>query len=363
MSAVEEEPANPFAVSRAEPTSRGMVEVAASRQAQEVQAAMVIAKKFPRDEIAAYDRIMKACKRRDLASHAVYVYPRGDATVEGPSIRLAEVLAQQWGNIDFGVIELEQGYQESTVMAYAWDLETNTRQTKIFHVPHKRHTRTGSYALKDPRDIYEMVANNGARRLRACILGVIPGDIVDAAVKACGKTLENDDGKMPIEERRRQTVVLFSDMGVTKDMLETRLGHKIDTATIHEIINLGKIYKAITDNMASIDDYFSRSEIDGKTQTLKEKMASKLKNGKAAKDDTPAAGVSPDAAAPSDSDTESPEDFKKALAKLSLHFDERGNEIDELLKMNGVDMSLLDISKDCADERIMREVVKIAAEF
>ncbi|MDT1904179.1 hypothetical protein FPK34_26285, partial [Acinetobacter baumannii] len=71
---------------------------------------------------------------------------------------------------------------ESTVEAFAWDVETNTRQTKVFQVPHIRYTRNGSKKLTDPRDIYELVANNGARRLRACILGVIPGDVIDDAV-------------------------------------------------------------------------------------------------------------------------------------------------------------------------------------
>lgn len=363
MSAVEEEPANPFAVSRTEPTSKGMMEVAASRQAQEVQAAMVIAKKFPRDEFEAYNKIMNACKRVELAKEATYIYNRGGKDINGPSIRLAEVLAQQWGNIDFGIIELEQRFQESTVMSYAWDLETNTRQTKVFSVPHKRDTRSGGYFVKDARDIYEVVANNGARRLRACILGVIPGDIVDAAVKECEKTLLNDNSEGPLEDRIRKMVVKFAEFGVNTDMLEMRLGHKLETTTVQEVVNLGSIYKSISDNMAPIEQYFERQNGDGQPQTLKDKMASKLKNGKMAKDDTPAGGTSPDAASQSYSTTESPEEFKKALAKLSLHFDERGNEIDDLLKMNGVDLSLMDIPKDCADERIMREVVKIAAEF
>ncbi|BBP90995.1 hypothetical protein BsIDN1_46130 [Bacillus safensis] len=52
-------------------------EAMVSRQAQEVQAAMVIAKKFPRDVYAAFERIKKACERRLLAENAVYEYPRG----------------------------------------------------------------------------------------------------------------------------------------------------------------------------------------------------------------------------------------------------------------------------------------------
>ena len=35
-------------------------------------------------------------------------------------------------------------------MAYAWDLETNTRQVKIFSVPHVRSTRKGRTNLRIP---------------------------------------------------------------------------------------------------------------------------------------------------------------------------------------------------------------------
>ena len=76
--------------------------------------------------------------------------------VTGPSIRLAEVLAQNWGNLDFGIVELEQRFGESSMLAYAWDLETNTRQTKVFTVKHKRRARGADVSLTDPRDIYEM---------------------------------------------------------------------------------------------------------------------------------------------------------------------------------------------------------------
>lgn len=55
----------------------------------------------------------------------MYQYLRGGTKVTGPSIRLAEVLAQNWGNLSFGVKELEQRDGESIAMAYTWDLETN----------------------------------------------------------------------------------------------------------------------------------------------------------------------------------------------------------------------------------------------
>jgi hypothetical protein len=198
---------------------------------------------------------MQSCKRRTLAEQALYAYPKGGQTVTGPSIRLAEMLAQNWGNVDFGIIELEQRDGESTVMSYAWDLETNTRQTKIFTVKHERHTRKGSYALTDPREIYELTANQGARRLRACILGVIPGDVVDAAVTECEKTMAGNNAE-PLVDRIRKMVTAFAELGVTQDMIERRLAHKIDATAEPELVSLKKIYRSLKDGMAGVADFF-----------------------------------------------------------------------------------------------------------
>ena len=236
-------------------------EMMVSRQTQEVQAAMVIAQKFPRNVDASYTRIMQSCKRKSLAERAMYEYPRGGENVTGPSIRLAEMLAQNWGNIDFGIVELAQRPGESEVMSYCWDLETNTRQTKIFTVPHVRQTKKGAKALTDPRDIYEMVANQGARRLRACILGVIPGDIVDAALQECNKTLRSD--KEPLADRVRKMVAVFqNDMGIPMECLEQYIGCKTSAFTEQSIVRLRGVYTAIAEGRANREDYFALPTAD-----------------------------------------------------------------------------------------------------
>lgn len=231
-------------------------EMMVSRQAQEVQAAMVVAKRFPRDENASYARIMNACKRQKLAECAVYEYPRGGVNVTGPSIRLAEMMAQNWGNVDSGIMELERKNGESTVMAYCWDLETNCRQTVIFTVPHIRHTKNGDIALTDPRDIYEMVSNQGARRKRACILGIIPGDVVEAAVKECAKTLRTGS-KEPLGVRVRKMLVIFKEeYGVPKESVEKYIGCKSDAFTEVSVVKLRGVYTALRDGRADREQYF-----------------------------------------------------------------------------------------------------------
>lgn len=250
-----------------ETNGHGMLEVAMSRSAQEVQAAMIIAKRFPRDEEASYTKLMKACKRRGLAEEAAYTFPRGGQTVDGPSIRLAEAAARCWGNIDAGVIELERRHGESTAMAYAWDLETNSRDTKIFTVRHVRDTKSGARALTDERDIYEMVANQGARRKRACILAIIPNDVIDDAMVEINKTLAGDN-KEPLQDRVRKMLVSFESVSVTQAMIEKRLGHVIAATTEAEFVALGKIFKSVRDGMAAREQFFEVGATDGRTMNL-----------------------------------------------------------------------------------------------
>lgn len=243
----------------AAPVRNTQTDMMISRQAQEVQAAMVVAKRFPRDEVESFNRIMQACQRKSLAESAMYEYPRGGTKVTGPSIRLAETMAQSWGNIDFGIIELEQKNGESQVMAYAWDLETNTRQTKIFNVPHVRGTKNGNIALNDPRDIYELVANQGARRLRACILGVIPGDVIDSAVAQCNKTLAGDTSKPVIDIVREMAAIFKQEFSVPLEAIERYIGCKAEAFSMNDLVRLKKVYRSLHDGMAKREDYFEVS--------------------------------------------------------------------------------------------------------
>lgn len=231
---------------------------------QEIQAALTVAIKHPRNESKSFERIMKTCERKTLAEQAIYVYPKGGQTVSGPSIRLAEALAQNWGNISIGIREVSQANGVSECEAFAWDLQTNYQVTKIFHVPHVRHTRKGSYKITDPREIYEMVANQGARRLRACVLAVIPGDIVDAAVEQCLLTQSSAHNE-PIGQRIKKLIMAFSEIGVNVEHLEKRLGHNMDVTIEQELVTLRGIYKSIKDGMADRKDFFDFGKEENKS--------------------------------------------------------------------------------------------------
>lgn len=253
--------ANPFAASVPAQRAAGGNAVANTDQQRaiaEVQAAMMIARMNPRDPIAAMDRILNACARPTLADAAVYTYARGGSDVSGPSIRLAEAMAQSWGNMQFGIRELDQRNGESTVQAFAWDVETNTRREVTFQVPHIRYTRSGSKKLDDPRDIYEMVANQGARRLRSCILAVIPGDVTEAAVSQCEVTMKTKADTSP--EAMQKMVAAFEPFGVTREQIEKRIQRRLDAIQPAQVVSLKKIYASLRDGMSTAAEWFETEQ-------------------------------------------------------------------------------------------------------
>lgn len=262
---------NPFAVAQDKHINEGAVSIESSRAIAEAQGKLLIAKRFPRNQVEAYQNAMNACKRPSLAEKAIYSYPKGGQTVSGPSIRLAEELARCWGNIDFGIKELSQKDGESEMQAYCWDTETNTISSQTFVVPHVIDTRTGQKKLTTTRDIYENNANMAGRRLRARILAVLPPDLVEDAVRECRKTLAGKNDQ-PIEDRIKKMVMAFQKFGVKPETIEKRLGRPIDTMTAEDVSEFVGIFNSLKDGNSSIQDWFDVKTNSDRAKSLTEEI-------------------------------------------------------------------------------------------
>lgn len=229
---------------------------AVARAVQEIQAALVIALKNPRDEIRSKARILKACERQELAEAAEYEYSRGGTKITGPTVELLRAIANRWGNIRFGWKEVERREGESSIRCEAWDCQSNAQSFREFVVKHWRDTQSGGYMLKDERDIYEMLANQAARRVRACLEEVIDADLVQSAVDQCRKTLVQGAGKVPIKDQVVHMLNAFTEFGVTQADIEKRLGNKLDGVTPNQLASLRRIYKSLKDGVGKKEDYF-----------------------------------------------------------------------------------------------------------
>lgn len=266
---------NPFAKQGREHVNAGTVSIEESRATAEAMGKLYLAKKFPRDEAQAFEKVMAACRRKSLAESAAYSFKRGDSMVTGPSIRLAETLAAAWGNIDYGIRELAQKDGESEMEAYCHDLESNTYSSQKFTVKHERSTRQGTKKLIDQRDIYENNANLGARRLRARILAVIPADLVESAEEECKKTVIGDLSK--IAERITKMMNEFKKYGVTQAQIEKRIEKNIDKIGGEDLSGLINIYNSMKDGISKAVDWFEQDGPNTEPGTELGDLNSKIK--------------------------------------------------------------------------------------
>ena len=249
--------------------NQGTIAIEASRAIAEAQGKLVIAKRFPRDEVQSYAKAMEACQRPTMAAKAFYSFPRGGQTVEGPTIRFAEELARCWGNIDYGIKELSQDDGKSEMQAYAWDLETNAQSVQNFTNPHQREQGKKMVTLTSQRDIYENNANMATRRLRSRILAILPAWFVEDAIAECKKTLAGQNDT-PLIDRVKKMVVQFAKLGVTQEMIEKRLKRKIDTMTSDDFVEYVGIYNAVKGGESKIADWFdAQKEANELTEALK----------------------------------------------------------------------------------------------
>lgn len=233
------------------------------RAKSEIEAALQLAAARPRDQKEAMDHILTSCQRPGLAAKAKYRYSRGGTDIEGVTIDLMEVVAQQWGNLDFGFRELARfpgsggGPGESVVEAFAWDMETNVKRKVQFTVQHMEKTRKGVRIITDPRDIYEWVANQAQRRVRTCLENIIPRDIYETAADECEKTMRANVGD--IKEAVSKLIPAFGQFGVTKEMLEARLQRRIDTISAAQVVYLRTIWTGLRDGISHPEDFFDMS--------------------------------------------------------------------------------------------------------
>ena len=283
-------PASQYSVALSEAETRAKYAVFALYEA---------AMRWPRDEQEARRKIMNECTRQSLAQSAQYIFPRGDAQVSGPSIHLMQTIARNWGNCDFGWEEIGYDEANNSVMIRAW---AEDRQTRVFRslkksIKMQKMLKGGNVKmLLDERDRMEHVASYAMRYVRSCIQSIIPIDLIEEAMFKCDDTLKGKEGTA-IAIRIEKMADAFMSIAVTTKMIETRLRHKMETCNETELLELGRIYNTLRDDMGKTEDYFPP---EGSEHTAARAPVALKKKAEAPKPAAPVAKPSPATYAPPD---------------------------------------------------------------
>lgn len=257
-------PSDRAALARADFVSQSTA-VEQARAVAEVQAAIVVAQQNPRDMPSVIHAMRESCAQQGLAERAFFRFPRGGTSVAGPSIHLARELARCFGNLQYGITELRRDdlAHYSEMQAWAWDVQTNTRTSTTFVVPHKRDKRGGPEVLTDLREIYESNANQGARRVREQIFAVLPTWFTEEAKALCAATLEHG-GDKPLDVRIADAVKAFAELGIDLARLEARVGRAKAQWSAFDVAQLRVVFTSLRQGTVTVDDEFPAPAGTGK---------------------------------------------------------------------------------------------------
>lgn len=239
---------------------------AVAREQSEIQAAIFLAKKFPRNEQAAFMSAIKAFERPAMAEVAQYKYPRGKTEVSGPSVYLARQLARSWGNLRYGMRVVSRDEQYTHIKGYALDLETNAyveHEDKFRNLIQRKVWKDGvsetKWVTPDERDLRELTNKHGAIATRNAILQILPPDLIDDVVAKSEETLRKVASKDLSANRADVTKALvqnFDKLGVSVEILEKRLGHALSIISESELSELRQIFFSIKQGETTREDHF-----------------------------------------------------------------------------------------------------------
>lgn len=220
------------------------------------------AKAFPRNIRNATENIVAiATMDKPTAESCNYALPRGGKHISGPSVHLARIIAQQWGNIrvDSRVVAVDATHV--TAEAVCFDLETNVAvKTQV-----KR-----SIVGKQGRYNDDMITVTGnaacAIALRNAVYSVVPKSVIDKAYKAAMSVITGDiSDETKLIARRKQVMDALKDgYKVTEEEILKSIGKSSVTHIgAEEIVTLIGFGQSIKDGDATVDSVFRPSKGKG----------------------------------------------------------------------------------------------------
>jgi len=219
-------------------------------EAASIDVAIATAHKFPRS-VARFARTARelACINETVAAECFYHLPRGKG-IEGPSIRLAEIVAYAWGNLRVGARIIEETDKFVTAQGICHDLERNvSASTEV----RRRITDKAGRRYNDDMVIMTMNAACAVAR-RNAIFQVIPGAMVQEIEEAAKRVAVGSASTLV--KKREKVVTLFTKMGVDQARLEAFLGHEIEEIGLEDLQTLQGMFTALKDGTSTVDELF-----------------------------------------------------------------------------------------------------------
>ena len=216
---------------------------------------------------------------KETAQSCSYALPRGGKPITGPSVHLARILAQQYGNMRAEARVVEITDKQIVSRATAWDLESN--YAVAFEVRRSIVGRNGRY-----NDDMITVTGNAANAIayRNAVLAIIPKGIMEAAYKAAQDLITGDlSDDTKLVARRKKALDFFNDeYAITEAEVLKMLGKQtIQQIKAEQIALMLSTQQALKDGDNTVDELMKdiRTNHEPTIQEKKEALKGKAKGG------------------------------------------------------------------------------------
>lgn len=244
----------------------------------EIDIQVATAKQYPRNIPDVLNKISTyATMDTETAADCFYVLRRsgsgGSTTVEGLSVRMAEIIAGAWGNLRVQTRIVGNDGRTITAQGICHDLETNVAVS----VEVKRRI-TDKYGKTYSEDM-QVVTGNAASAIafRNAVLKVVPKAVTKRVIEgvkqvALGQSLD-------LETSRQRMIEYFAKLGVTKEMLLEYLNlKKVDEIDKEAVFELRATANAIKEGTTTVQDTFIKAAEEKRHTELAKRKIEEAKN-------------------------------------------------------------------------------------
>lgn len=213
------------------------------------------AKAYPRNMMQAQNNAISIVTNdMETAKACIYALPRGGKTISGPSVHMAKIIAQFWGNMRAETKVIEIGQTQITSQAVCFDLENNL----AIKVEVKRSIMSKKGRFND--DMITVTGNAAnAIALRNAIYAVVPKNVVDKVFNAAKSKITGDiSDEQKLIAKRTQVINLLKDTyNVTEEEILASIGKaSVNHINADDILNLIGFGQSIKDGDSTVDEIF-----------------------------------------------------------------------------------------------------------
>lgn len=235
--------------------------LAVSLARAEIDQQIITARAMPRSLSRAVSNITTLATLDEVsAEECIYALPRAGKAIKGPSIRLAEIIASQYGNCRVGarVVHVDRYDKYVEAEGVFHDLETNTATTS--RVRRRISNKRGELLHED----MIIVTGNAACAIakRNAILGGVPKAVWRKAYDAVESVIAGD--VKTLTERRPMALKAFAAFGVKPEQIFNSLGVAgLDDITLDHMATLTGMRSSLKSGESTVEEMFPTKPTNG----------------------------------------------------------------------------------------------------